>query len=165
MIGLATRPSALPEVDMASTGSNLNTRAARASITLTNDMAETERLASFIEAFAARQGIGAEDTARLQVILEELLTNVVKYGYDPDSGRGTIDVSLARDGERLAIEFSDDGRAFDPLTHAAPDLQKPVEERAVGGLGLHLIRAMTDEAHYRREAGRNHLSLERRLAP
>ena len=133
-------------------------------ITLRNEMAESARLVRFIDAFAAKHRLPADEVARLQVILEELLTNVVKYGYRGALGHGSVAVALALEGDRLAIEFDDDGVAFDPLTHQAPDLQLPAEERPVGGLGLHLLRSLTDEAHYRRDHDRNHLSLVRRIA-
>ncbi|HUN50786.1 MAG TPA: ATP-binding protein [Candidatus Sulfotelmatobacter sp.] len=135
----------------------------QAQITLQNRLSETGRLVHFVENFAAAHGIAADEVARLQVILEELLTNVVKYGYAEPAGQGSISVALALERGRLSIEFDDDGVAFDPLTHQPPDLERAVEERPVGGLGLHILRALADEAHYRRQGGRNHLSLVRRI--
>jgi anti-sigma regulatory factor (Ser/Thr protein kinase) len=127
-------------------------------------MAEVARLVRFADAFAAGHRLPADEAARLQVILEELLTNVVKYGYRGTSAQGSITVALAFDGNNLAIEFEDDGIAFDPLSHQAPDLHLSAEERPVGGLGLHLLRSLTDKGHYRRDLDRNHLSLVRRIA-
>ena len=135
----------------------------RAHITLQNRLSETARLTPFVERFAAAHGLAADEAARLQVILEELLTNVVKYGYAETAGRGSIAVTLALEDGRLSIEFDDDGIAFDPLTHQPPDLALPAEQRPVGGLGLHILRSLADEAHYRREDGRNHVSLVRRV--
>jgi len=143
---------------------SLRRTAVRDCITLRNEMAESVRLVRFVDAFAAKHGMPADEVARLQVILEELLTNVVKYGYSGALGQGSIAVALVLEGDRLTIEFDDDGRAFDPLTHQAPDLQLPTEERPIGGLGLHLLRSLTDEAQYRRDGNRNHLSLVRRIA-
>jgi anti-sigma regulatory factor (Ser/Thr protein kinase) len=64
----------------------------------------------------------------------------------------------------LTAELVDDGRAFDPLQVAAPDLAAPLEERAVGGLGVHLMRHLVDDIQYRRDGGRNHLVFTKRIA-
>jgi serine/threonine-protein kinase RsbW len=64
----------------------------------------------------------------------------------------------------LTIEFGDDGQAFNPLDRVAPDLSEPLESRPVGGLGLHMIRELADEAHYSRRDGRNVVRLSRRVS-
>ena len=163
MQSAASRHETVPQFNRRSAGKSLTRTAVRDCITLRNEMAEVARLVRFIDAFAAKHRLAADEVARLQVILEERLTNVVKYGYRGALGHGSVTVALALDGDRLVIEFDDDGVPFDPLTHQAPDLQLPAEDRPVGGLGLHLLRALTDEAHYRRDLDRNRLSLARRI--
>ena len=95
------------------------------------------------------------------LILEELFTNVVKYGRAGEVTATTIGVALALKGRELKIEFSDDGPPFDPLTVAPPDLERPIADRPIGGLGLHILRSLVDHARYRRKADRNHLFLRR----
>jgi serine/threonine-protein kinase RsbW len=163
MQNAAGQQAEIPPFDPSSARKSLRRTAVRDRITLRNEMTEVARLVEFVDAFATKHGIPADEVARLQVILEELLTNVVKYGYRGGLGHGSIAVALARDGDRIVIEFDDDGVAFDPLTHQAADLQLPADERPVGGIGLHLLRSLTDEAHYRRERDRNHLSMVRRI--
>ncbi len=97
------------------------------------------------------------------VILEELFINAVTHGYGPHSTGGSITVALGRRTSRLRISFVDDGPPFDPLAFGAPDLDAAGEERRIGGLGIHIVRSLVDEAHYRREGGRNHLHLVRRI--
>ena len=132
-----------------------------ASLTLRNDPTELRRLIAFAQGFARRHGLSPSERARLAIVLEELFTNAVKHGNRVSGSPGRIEVVLECTGGRLTIEFSDDGEAFDPLRAALPDLERSAEERAVGGVGLHIVRALADEAHYRREAGRNHLFLIR----
>ncbi len=163
MANAALRQASVPQSDLRPARTSLRRSAVRARITLRNDLAESSRLSRFVEAFAAEHHVAADEAARLQVILEELLTNVVKYGYEGASRQGSVSVVLALDGDRLTIEFDDDGVAFDPLTHQAPDLQLSVEDRPVGGLGLHILRSLADEAHYRRDGDHNRLSLVRRI--
>jgi serine/threonine-protein kinase RsbW len=58
----------------------------------------------------------------------------------------------------LTATVSDDGRPFDPLSQPSPDIHAPLEDRTIGGLGIHLIRSMMDAVEYRRADGRNHLT-------
>jgi len=94
--------------------------------------------------------------------LEEHLTNVMKYGFD-DAQVHQILVRLDRVKNVLQIEVEDDGKAFNPLEFPPPDLNLPLSERPVGGLGIHLIRSFMDELGYRREGGRNVFQMRKRL--
>ena len=97
------------------------------------------------------------------LILEELFTNVVKYGRAEDAVATTIGVTLALEGGELTIEFNDDGPPFDPLLAPSPDLDRPIADRPIGGLGLHIVRSLVHAARYRREGDRNHLVLSRSI--
>jgi anti-sigma regulatory factor (Ser/Thr protein kinase) len=122
------------------------------------------RVPEFVAAFATAHGLAAVETARISVVLEELLTNLVKYGYPTRTEPGVVDIALELDGTRLTIELVDDGAAFDPLAQAAPDLGLPPETRPVGGLGIHIVKALADEAHYSRRDDRNVIRLIRRVS-
>jgi anti-sigma regulatory factor (Ser/Thr protein kinase) len=133
----------------------------RARLNLRNDNADLVRLTEFVVAFTSRHKLADEDGARLQIILDELFTNVVKYGYEGAAAQGHIEVALSLEADRLIIEFVDDGGPFDPLASPAPDLDLPAEERKIGGVGIAIVRALVDEAGYRREGNRNRLTLGR----
>jgi serine/threonine-protein kinase RsbW len=126
--------------------------------------AELPRLIEFAENFACRCGLPDPERARLLVVLEELFTNAVRYGYPDAASDGRIEVALAAKRGRIQIDFSDDGAPFDPLAERSPELDRPPAERPLGGLGLHIMRSLVDEARYRRDGGRNRLTLVRRLA-
>lgn len=122
------------------------------------------QLEGLVHTFAADHGLGDDDRARTIVVLEELLTNLSKYGYpNQNESEGTAEVTLELRGDRLTIEFVDDGCAFDPLAQAPPNLDLPVESRAVGGVGLQILRELSDEAEYVRREGRNVIRLSRRV--
>jgi anti-sigma regulatory factor (Ser/Thr protein kinase) len=133
----------------------------RARLKLRNDNADLVRLAEFVVEFTSRHKLADEDGARLQIILDELFTNVVKYGYEGAAAQGHIEVALSLEADRLIIEFVDDGGPFDPLASPAPDLDLPAEERKIGGVGIAIVRALVDEAGYRRDGNRNRLTLGR----
>ena len=137
----------------------------RASITLRGEAAELDRLAAFAEAFSHDCGLAGDERARLLIILEELFTNVVKHGYGVQSPAGSVAITLGRKHGLLTIDFVDDGPPFDPLAHSGPDLDAPAERRQIGGLGIAIMRAFVHRARYCWKGDRNHLRLERRIAP
>jgi serine/threonine-protein kinase RsbW len=137
----------------------------RASITLRGEHAELARLQAFADEFAHESSLPADERSRLLVILDELFTNGVTHGRGPQSGGGNITVALGWRTGRLRITFIDDGPPFDPLAFGVPDLETPGEERPIGGLGIHIVRSLVDQARYRREGGRNYLHLVRYIAP
>jgi anti-sigma regulatory factor (Ser/Thr protein kinase) len=138
----------------------------KASLGLRGDDAELGRLIGFAEEFARCQNLPEAERSRLLIVLEELFTNAIKYGYpEGAAATGRIEVGLAVTKGRLEIHFSDDGRPFDPLSHTSRDLDRDPAERPLGGLGLRLLRSLVDEARYRRDHGRNCIALVRNIAP
>ena len=98
----------------------------------------------------------------VNLAIEELVTNCVKYAYD-DTNEHTIDVELSVVDRQLAIVVIDDGHAFNPLAASAPDLSLSLEQRRIGGLGIHLLRELADEMRYERRGGTNRVTLIKRL--
>jgi sigma-B regulation protein RsbU (phosphoserine phosphatase) len=132
-------------------------------LTLANRSSELQRLASEIEQFAQNHRIPDADVHALSLALDEVITNTISYGYD-DQGAHEIRVRLTLADGRLSAEVEDDGRPFDPLTAPQPDLTSAVEDRPVGGLGIHLVRSLMEQVDYRRESGKNHLIMSKRLS-
>ena len=123
------------------------------------------QLDDFVRAFASRNGLSADDTARTLILIEELATNLVKYGYPGQPAlAGFAEVTLDVTDGQLTIEFLDDGVAFDPLNKPASDLNQLFKNLEAGGLGLHLIRALANEAQYTRADGRNLVRLGWRVS-
>ena len=119
---------------------------------------------SFVAAFVREHGIASDEASRILILLEELLTNSIKYGYPDRPEGGRAEIMLALNSGRLEIEFTDDGCAFDPLKAPPPNLEVPLEARTPGGLGLHILRSLTDEAHYERRNCSNVIRLSRVVA-
>ena len=103
-----------------------------------------------------------EAVLELRLVAEELLTNVAAYGHE-GADEHWVSVELALQGADVTLRFVDDGRPFDPLAAAPPDLTVPVEHRPVGGLGVHLVRSLVDDAAYERVEGQNVLTLRKRV--
>ena len=103
----------------------------------------------------------AEYLARLAV--EELVTNCIKYAYD-DTLEHWIRVGIVLSGTGLEVSIEDDGHPFDPRSLPAPDTDLPVEDRPIGGLGIHLLRNLFDVLDYSRVDGQNRVVLRKRAS-
>ena len=131
-------------------------------IQLKNNLSELESLNKVVAEFAERHQLSSKVLFNLNLALEEILTNVISYAYD-DKDEHQITVRLFLEQGQLKVEVEDDGRPFNPLEAPEPDLSKSLEERPVGGLGIHLVRKLMDELEYRREEGRNLFLIKMRL--
>lgn len=122
------------------------------------------RLIAQVEAFLSEHDVPIKTIYAMNVCVEELLVNIVQHGY---GGGGAVDVDvdvMLSNDEALVIEISDGAVAFDPITDAPPpDLEAALDDRPIGGLGIHMIKKMTDDLSYRREDGRNHVRMVKRL--
>ena len=117
-----------------------------------------------INALAERQRWPEDLLFKVKLVIEEVGLNIIDYGYERDDSK-EIEIRLRCGEDALTIDFIDEAKAFDPLTEPSwPDTSAGLEERAVGGLGLHLVKEMMDEARYAREGNRNRLTLKARLA-
>src|SRR5262249_51957977 len=100
---------------------------------------------------------GRRTVHRLSLALDEVLTNVVAYAF-ADGLRHEIEVAIEIRDDDIAATVSDDGAPFDPFSQPPPDTHATIEDRRIGGLGIHLLRSLTHAVEYRREGGRNRLT-------
>ena len=127
-------------------------------ISVTNDLPDISSAAARIDAFCAAHDLASGICFDVTLAVDELVTNAIGYGYD-DDGEHRIDIALRLEGDTLTVEVADDGKAFDPLQAPEPDMSTPAEKRASGGLGIFLVRRTMDTVAYRREDGRNVVTL------
>jgi anti-sigma regulatory factor (Ser/Thr protein kinase) len=131
-------------------------------LTLTNHLSELARLATWLEDFAQEHGIDKKTMMRVNLALDELVTNVISYAWT-DGQDHEFRLELRLSGDRLHAELIDDGVPFNPLRTPPPDLTTDADERPIGGLGIHFVRETMDEVAYHLEQGQNHLRLMKRL--
>ncbi len=133
------------------------------SLELTADLDALAALADFLAAKAQELELPEEALRALELSADEALTNVVNYAY-PEGQPGVVRLVLEKDGEWVRLVIEDEGRPFDPEQVPEPDLDAPLEERRIGGLGLYLMDKMMDEVIRSREGGVNRLILAKRIA-
>lgn len=122
---------------------------------------ETEavpELLDAIEAWCEAAELGPATAHRIGVVVEELAANVAMHGTGGPDGATFVAVSLAAEPGGIRAVVEDDGRPFDPLAQAAPDTDAALEDREVGGLGVHFARVMARELAYAREGGLNRVT-------
>ena len=129
-----------------------------AAIHLDNRLSELDKLADEVERFGEANGFSLRTIYQIRLVLDELLTNVISYGYR-DQDRHEIDVTMRLADGRLTIRLEDDASPFNPVAAGQPDLECPVEERRIGGLGIHLVKKIMDHVEYERTEGKNLLML------
>ncbi len=130
-------------------------------ILLVNDLAEILRLAQAVNGFVASQGFPPSIAHKMNLALEELLTNTISYGFKNGS-RHIIKVKLATGERELIGEIIDDGAPFNPLNKPDPDITLPLEERQIGGLGILFVKKLMDSVKYRRDGDLNIITLTKK---
>ena len=127
-----------------------------------SDRSELTKLEGFTEDFAQGAGLSDKDLFALQIIVEELVTNVIDYGGVP-AGEHAVRVDLSTEDGELLIRITDRGAEYNPLLREDPDVTLSAEERPIGGLGVHFCKKLTDAQSYARVDGQNVLTLTKKL--
>ena len=133
-------------------------------VTLNTRLEEIPLAHEALDAFATRHALPVPMLGRLHVAIEEHLSNIISYGYDPGQG-GTIRVHFELAFPFLRVKIEDDGRRFNPMDAPPVDTSLALDKKPVGGLGVHLLRKCVDELSYSRCGERNVLSLASRVTP
>lgn len=138
-------------------GDDLNTQK-RQSFTITNNISEVQKIIQSFELFAQAESLPLDIGMKMSIVFDEILANVVNYAYE-DEEEHEIHVEFKKSGNKLILTIEDDGIPFNPFSKNPPDTKLNVEERAIGGLGIHIVKNLMDECHYHRVTGRNIVTL------
>lgn len=116
-------------------------------IELSNNLAEVQRLRLTVGEYCRALDVSDKTIHRITLAMEELITNTISYGYG-DARPHVIEVAISRHDNRLEIIVTDDAAAFDPRGRQSETLESGLEDRPVGGLGLHLLSYLSDDLDY-----------------
>jgi anti-sigma regulatory factor (Ser/Thr protein kinase) len=122
-----------------------------------NDIQQIPTLAEWVDTL----GIPDELNMAVNLALEEAVANVMLYAYPGKHGKVLIEADKTR--KKITFIISDTGIPFDPTKKPDADITLSAEQRAIGGLGIHLVRKIMDKIHYERKNNRNILTLVKDL--
>ena len=127
-------------------------------INIKNRLADVGVVEEQFYEFAQENGIPDTIRQKVSIVLDEMLNNIISYAYQDDEEHD-IELDIDLSGNRLVTTITDDGIPFNPFGLGAPDVAAAVDEREVGGLGIHLVRSVMDEYLYQRQINKNVVTL------
>ena len=120
------------------------------SLHLKNKIAEIEKLTRAVDEFGNDNQVPGNIIHDITLALEEMISNIIYYAYEDSDGEHKIKIGLSIQDRQLRLKIEDDGKPFNPLQNPVPDVQKPLEERKIGGLGIYITRKLMDGLEYQR---------------
>jgi serine/threonine-protein kinase RsbW len=127
-------------------------------VTIRNEVADVASVTETVDRLGVEAGIPIRTVMQLQVVLDEVLSNVIKYAW-PDGGTHEFFVRINVQDGGIEITITDDGRPFNPLDQPPPKPPPAGSRPLPGGVGIHMVRQLVDSIEYLRFDGRNQVTL------
>jgi len=134
------------------------------SFELKNDLSELEALCKHLNKFGRLTGLSEACIRDVNICLDELLTNIVSYGFEDDLEH-IIRFTMNLDNQVLTLGIEDEGVAFNPLEKKVPEVPADLIDVRIGGLGIHIVRKLMDDLRYNRKQGKNKLTMKKSIQP
>ncbi|MDP8262832.1 MAG: ATP-binding protein [Candidatus Ancaeobacter aquaticus] len=134
----------------------------RENIVIKNELEEINVLTEKLHAFCVKHHILENFEHDINLAVEEIVVNAITYGYS-DEEKHNIVIKLKTVNSEICIIVEDDGNPFDPLTVESPDVHKKLEDRELGGYGIHFVKNIMDNLSYRRKDNKNILSMTKKI--
>ena len=122
-----------------------------------------EQVINFVNSQLEAADCSMKAQMQIEVAVEELFVNVAHYAYVPGTGDVTVNIEIEGDPAVARITFTDSGIPYDPLAKEDPDVTLSAEDRAIGGLGIFMVKKSMDEMHYEYKDGHNVLTICKKL--
>lgn len=120
-----------------------------------------ENVTNFVDEELENMGCPMKVLFQINVAIDEIFGNIAHYAYNPEVGPATVQVEVTDDPMAVVITFIDNGIPYDPLAKEDPDVTLSAEERAVGGLGIYLVKKTMDDVSYEYKDGQNILKIKK----
>ena len=134
----------------------------RKEIRIKNKITELEKISQFVEEICEELGLSMEMQMNLNLVMEEMVTNVIFYAY-PQDEEADIELLAKSDGKELTFVLSDQGKEFDPTAKEDADLDVNPAERELGGMGIFIVKNIMNKVTYQRLEGKNLLTMTKGL--
>ncbi|MDO4811850.1 MAG: ATP-binding protein [Eubacteriales bacterium] len=115
----------------------------------------------FVEAELEKLDCPMKTVVQVSIAIDEICSNIVKYAYPEKPGPITVKFLAKDDPRRVYVSFEDEGIPYNPLTKEDPDTTLSAEERAIGGLGIYMVKQTMDDVKYKYENGHNILTIQK----
>ena len=132
----------------------------RKEIKIKNHIDELEHVAAFVEQIGEELGLDMEMQMNLNLVLEEMVTNVIFYAY-PQGTEAEIELMAEYDGKELTFVLSDQGEVFDSTLEEGANMEENPAERDLGGMGIFIVKNIMNQVSYQRLEGRNLLTMKK----
>ncbi len=129
---------------------------------LENKLENLEQIAAFIESFGDDAGLDNKTVFEINLIMDELFTNITNYAYSDDNTH-YIDIFIDKDDNNITLRIIDDGLEFNPLKKEKVNTETNLDDRNIGGLGIHIVRQKTDSIFYERKDDKNILTMTKKI--
>ena len=132
-------------------------------LNIRNDIQSLPLVNEWIEQCCEEAGLGLDWVMKFQLVIEEMVSNVIFYAYDPQQQEAAIELRFTWEAGRVSILLRDWGKPFDPTAKEDPDITLSVDDRPIGGLGIFMVKQLMDEVRYERVGSSNLLTLQKRI--
>lgn len=122
-----------------------------------------ESVLAFVDGELEQIACPMKQQMQIDIAVEELYVNIAHYAYAPETGMVTLRVETTETPASVAITFTDQGRPYNPLAKADPDVALSADERQIGGLGIFMVKKSMDEMDYEYRDGRNILTIRKHI--
>ena len=134
----------------------------RKEITIKNQIGELERVNQFIEEIGEELGLDMELQMNLNLVMEEMVSNVIFYAY-PEGKTADIELVAESNGKELTFVLSDQGKEFDPTAKEDADPDVNPIDREIGGMGIYIVKNIMNQVTYQRLEGKNLLTMTKKI--
>lgn len=132
-------------------------------LTLGATVENISRVTEFADEFLEELDCPLKSRMQLDIAIDELFGNIARYAYEGKEGEATVRLVWCEKDGTVELSFIDRGIPFDPLKQEEPDITLSAEERAIGGLGIHMVRKNMDGMEYEYEQGQNRLTIRKKI--
>ena len=127
-----------------------------------NSLSELDTLRRNLEEFGKSLGMTKKSISQINLAMEEVVANIIWHGY-ADNEEHWIKITMWHQDGTLTLRIEDDGIPFNPVVAETPDLERPLEERKIGGLGCYLTRCLMNHIVYERSGNKNILTMKKTI--
>lgn len=132
-------------------------------LTIDATVENIEKVTTFVNEILEEYNCPMKAMTQIDIAIDELFGNIANYAYNPEIGLATVCVEVINDPLAVVIAFTDNGVQYDPLAKDDPDITQSADERAIGGLGIYLVKKSMDDISYEYKDGKNILRIKKNI--